>query len=241
MPNYSPIPRSTTAGRSSRERRAVNAFHPPGGSEAGITAFVNGPITYDIIPPVLTILGNTTGGTTVANLPSVGTQFYRENLLTVKKIDSSTDDISLVPISGETIDGETQITFGQQYAGIQVISDGDEWRIVGTNPLDPVWSGHVIEISGVGATISRPIQSLIVTTGASSRTVTLPDTNVYKGCLVTVKKVDSGAGTVIIDGAGGDTIDGAANTVLTNQWESVTLLAVPASPTNTWYIVSKYP
>ena len=79
-----------------------------------------------------------------------------------------------------------------------------------------------------------------MTTGATNKTVTLAygqigllesttilninntDVVFEYGKQITIKKVDSGAGNVIIDGNGA-LIDGAATITLTTQYESVTL------------------
>jgi hypothetical protein len=48
-----------------------------------------------------------------------------------------------------------------------------------------------------------------------------------------IKKIDSGAGNVIIDGNASETIDGATTYTLTTQYESVTIVSDGA----TWWIV----
>jgi hypothetical protein len=81
---------------------------------------------------------------------------------------------------------------------------------------------------------------VFMTTGATNKTVTLAynqigflestiilnindvEATLEYGKQITIKKVDSGAGNVIIDGNGA-LIDGAATITLTNQYESVTL------------------
>lgn len=81
---------------------------------------------------------------------------------------------------------------------------------------------------------------VFMTTGATNKTVTLAysqieylesslvlningvDTTLEYGKQITIKKVDNGAGNVIIDGNGA-LIDGAATITLTTQYESVTL------------------
>ena len=83
-----------------------------------------------------------------------------------------------------------------------------------------------------GDTISSDIN--LVTTGGSNLSLTLPSPS--SGQIVTVKKIDSGAGEVIINGDGSDTIDGAASKRLYYQYESLTCVAKTGSP-NEWYII----
>jgi hypothetical protein len=65
--------------------------------------------------------------------------------------------------------------------------------------------------------------AVLITTGASDRTVTLPTVADNAGREITIKKVDSGAGTLTIDGEGSETIDDATTVVLFKQFESVTV------------------
>ena len=83
-----------------------------------------------------------------------------------------------------------------------------------------------------GDTISSDIN--LVTTGGSNLSLTLPSPS--SGQIVTVKKIDSGAGEVIINGNGSDTIDGAGSKRLYYQYESLTCVAKTGSP-NEWYII----
>lgn len=63
-----------------------------------------------------------------------------------------------------------------------------------------------------------------VTTGASAVTVTLPTAADNTDRIITISKVDSGAGAVTIDGEGAETIDGAASRLLYGQYNDVTLV-----------------
>jgi hypothetical protein len=54
--------------------------------------------------------------------------------------------------------------------------------------------------------------------------ITLPPSTIIRRSSRYVKKIDSSANTVTVNGYGSDTIDGAASEVLSNQWDSVTLL-----------------
>lgn len=58
---------------------------------------------------------------------------------------------------------------------------------------------------------------VIVTTGSTDKTITLPRANSSQGKLLVVTKSDSGAGKVIIAARDGDTIDGGSSIQLTVQ------------------------
>ncbi len=57
-------------------------------------------------------------------------------------------------------------------------------------------------------------------------TVTLPAAGGHDGHTFDIKKVDSTANAVTIDGNGSETIDGATTQALSSQWDSFTVLAV---------------
>ena|SRR5579863_4388158 len=92
--------------------------------------------------------------------------------------------------------------------------------------LDLFATLNVIAVSITGTSIIAANTSVEkVTTGASTITRTLPDATVtaYKGRTMMYKKVDSGAGTVVINGTSGQTIDGLTTYTLVNQWQYVTM------------------
>lgn len=66
---------------------------------------------------------------------------------------------------------------------------------------------------------------------AAAFTVTLPAATV--GAVVRVKKVDASVNAVTVAGAGGATVDGAANTALAAQWNHVTLV----SDGTNWFVI----
>ena len=73
-----------------------------------------------------------------------------------------------------------------------------------------------------------------VTTGASDRTMTLPTAADNAGRYITIAKADSGAGFVIVDGEGAETINGAATNTLHVQYAFLTLLCNGT----TWIVVA---
>ena len=75
---------------------------------------------------------------------------------------------------------------------------------------------NVVEKSANYTAVNNDI--VWVTTGASNITITLPPAtaNAY----ITVTKVDSGSGKVIVDGDGAETINGSATQEMTLQDES---------------------
>lgn len=77
-------------------------------------------------------------------------------------------------------------------------------------------------------------ETILVTTAASDRTITLPTASANTGRRITIKKVDSGTGHVIVDGAGAETIDGVATFYLTAQYNFVELVCDGTE----WHIIN---
>lgn len=75
-----------------------------------------------------------------------------------------------------------------------------------------------------------------MTTSSTDRTVTLPTASANAGRVITVKKVDSGTGSVTLDGEGSETIDGATTIILHNQFESVSIQCDGSS----WHITDSH-
>ena len=72
-----------------------------------------------------------------------------------------------------------------------------------------------------------------VTTGATTRTATLPTALGIAGRQYTIKKVDSGIGLVVLDADSAQTIDGALTYTLYAQYDSVTIVSDGAN----WWVV----
>ena len=78
--------------------------------------------------------------------------------------------------------------------------------------------------------------TILVTTGAVDRTITLPTAADNTGKIITVIKADSGAGIVTVDGEGAETIDGDASVIMVSQYDYVTMLCTGTA----WIILSIY-
>jgi hypothetical protein len=93
----------------------------------------------------------------------------------------------------------------------------------------------VVSLSA-NATLTAANSLVLVTTGnGTNKTITLPDATLCTGRVYTIKKIDSGNRTVVVDGNGSQTIDGAATyTLLSAQWK---YLMIQSDGSN-WMIIS---
>jgi hypothetical protein len=108
------------------------------------------------------------------------------------------------------------------------------------------WAGYFeynVGIQGRLSTNTRTVSAnstlaandsvLFVNAATGPRTVTLPTAVAISGAQYTIKKIDSSANGVTVDGVGAETIDGAATYVLTLQWRYVILVSDGAN----WMVV----
>jgi hypothetical protein len=120
------------------------------------------------------------------------------------------------------------------------ITAGTETEPKSMSPADVV---SFISQHEAGETINPTAQStnytavagdlVLMTTGASDKTVDLPAAASNNGAKIRVKKVDADVGNVIIDGNLAETIDGSTTVTIINQWTSYTLYCDGTE----WYII----
>ena len=56
---------------------------------------------------------------------------HTNRIYTIKKIDSSSNKVTIDANSAETIDGELTVVLNLQYSYVTIVCDGDEWFIIG--------------------------------------------------------------------------------------------------------------
>lgn len=72
----------------------------------------------------------TTANITVTLPTAVG---IKGRQYTIKRIDSSSNSVTVATTSSETIDANTTFSISQQYQFLSVVSDGSKWIVIGTN------------------------------------------------------------------------------------------------------------
>lgn len=79
------------------------------------------------------------------------------------------------------------------------------------------------------------IETILMTTGGTNRTVTLPTAADNVNRVITVKKVDSGTGFVTVDGEGAELINGVATFPMYFRWDWIKIFCDGTS----WYTIAK--
>ena len=75
------------------------------------------------------VILNASSGSITVTLPAAVNN--KNRIYTIKKIDSSGNKVTVDANSNEKIDGETTVDLGLQYDFVTIVSDGDEWFIIG--------------------------------------------------------------------------------------------------------------
>lgn len=163
------------------------------------------------------ILCNASGGAITITLPPVANGMT----YTIKKIDSSINRITIDGNASETIDGELTQTLITQYSVINLVCDGVTW-----------WTTYGAffkkSITTKTTTYTANYDEVVICNASGGAfTVTLP--NVFNGVSNIIKKIDSSANAITING----TIDGVASQTLTEQYDSVNVIC----DGSVWYTI----
>ncbi len=120
-------------------------------------------------------------------------------------------------------------------AGVVTLRAADQTTNGAVTSFVPVVKSGIKAVSSADYTVldGDGYQIISVTTAASDRTITLPTAADNTGRTINIKKADSGAGHVIVDGEGSETIDGALTQTLFTIYGRMTIICDGA----TWQIL----
>ncbi len=168
---------------------------------------------YSLGPDNYIILADATSAAVTLTLPTASAIIGR--LYTIKKIDSSSNQVIIATTGAQTVDGQSSPGLTSQYQYVTVVSDGNNWSIINSNGVGPSLpagcGGHSASITGQTVT-----------------TIT-----VSPGCPVTFKVWGAGGGGGYDDrgGGGGFTSVTVTPGSLTTYYLSVGAAGAYSSPT----------
>ncbi len=125
--------------------------------------------------------------------------------ITIKKVDSGSGNVSINADSSELIDGDLTQNIPSQYGAITLACDGSAWYVIGEYRHYNIKTVTTANYTILDLDV---FETVLVDTGSSNRTITLPTAVNNTGRILHIKKIDSSTGNVIIDGASSETIDG---------------------------------
>lgn len=180
------------------------------------------------------IVNSSTGGTTNSNFQVKG-----DNNASLIQTNAALDQVSL---------GTATFTNSLTLNGTLVVnnSSGTSTQVLFSRGpgLSPKWDSAAaiyLPVSNAGTstnyTLSASTENFLIVNNASAVTVNLPTAVGLTGKVFTVKRLST-LNNVTIEGDGSETIDGAANLVLSTQYHSATIL----SDGSNWHVLSRgYP
>jgi hypothetical protein len=228
-----------------RLRRWSDAWQTPGDGvikigrqvPKGSLSSVTGNAT--IVTPQQNIVVNCGNTNTTITLPN--TQVYNGAEIRVK-IDagSGTGRVTLQPeVNTETIDGQSSEVLYRAGEAMSLACDGTNWVVTNRYYMTPDWDNAISsKTSGINQVV-WPQQILLGTASGSAIYFDLPLAVEYEGVRVYCKKLDATAFIIRLrtKTGSGETIDGAANIDLSNQYDYVSVI----SDGTNWHIVTRNP
>ena len=262
MPDYTQTSRIPQKSRQARIRRASQAFQVPGDGIEPITDLVPpGELVvktsgiYDVTNPQQILIGNSSAAAVTFRRPELSS-YVGSTIVVKKNVDSLFSVISSRNLVDEYPVDRTPFNnyfLKTQHDSMSLtassLSDG-VWHAVNKQSLVRPQPGAIVAVNS-DYTITSPDQVILVNTGASNTTITLPSASEYAlGIPITVKKIDSGVGVVNINTAPAGLVFDFYNDLslngtfqLTSQYDRMSCQTYSESPVSEpgnprrWYIV----
>lgn len=171
------------------------------------------------------------GGELDVNLPNAGDAVGVE--MTVKKIDSSANLVTVKEVSGNGPDGKTYY-LGAENDFVTMLSNGAEWFVTSSNRAP----GNTRFYDGSGLyDIDMAVDTYLLSSFGGVLEARLPPANAPEaiGRTVTLKKTDVSSNTITVSEQGGSGPDGF-NQPLASQYEALTVV----SDGGAWWILNKF-
>lgn len=151
-----------------------------------------------------TLMCNASTGNVTVNLLAAVTAGNKFKIW-IKKVDNSTNTVTIVPSGIQTIDGSANKTLYDYNDFCELHCDGSNWKVGGS-----LWRGTVSTVTTSQSPILSDIGKLYnCNTTSGSIVITLPAcATVGRGYSLAFKKTDSSANEVQINPNGSETIDG---------------------------------
>lgn len=171
------------------------------------------------------VLCNATGAAFTVTLPASPAA---NAVVAVKKIDTTTNIVTVVGSGGTTIDGDTTLTLNAPRSGATMQYDGTNWRIQSVAVTDTTTASAAASSGGSGLTLVQKTTNYTANAGelvaaAGTVTVTLPST-AASGAVIHVRKVDGSSQTV--------TVSSPVNIALDNAYLFTTSIALTSPNTS---------
>jgi hypothetical protein len=194
-----------------------------------ITKGANYTITTDDIGSIF--VADATGGAFTLTLPAAGDVEDGQGVRVMQE--GTGGAVTIAPNGSDTINGASTFVLRPQYGWVDIISDGADWVAL------PSRAPATLPSAKTGAyTVTAADEGRLIPCNATSAgfTVTLlAAATAGNGFRIGIKKTDSSANVVTVDGNSSETIDGSTTFALGSQYETVWLRCDGSN----WYIDSR--
>lgn len=173
------------------------------------------------------MVSDTTADRTIT-LPNVSVNKGRS--ICIKKTATQAGVVIVDGEGAETIDNLDTLTIRNENDFVTLISDGSEWQIKAQrmNGVNTVSTNYIVlDDDGV--------RFLYIDDTTVDRTITLPTAADNENRILSIKKIDTATGRIIIDGEGAETIEGVATQTLNNNNDIMEIICDGTG----WKILSK--
>lgn len=124
-------------------------------------------------------------------------------------------------------------TFGDGTNEVQISSTGDYTQFGSATTTVNGFYVAITTKTDTDYTLTINDDVVLFSTSATGRTANLPAASTVTGKKYDIKKIDSGGGSVTLDGNGSEKIDGGLTAIITVQFESITII----SDGSNWHIL----
>lgn len=151
------------------------------------------------------LLVDASGGDVTLSLPSAA--FYFRRLL-VKRIDASDNTVTVSALSGQTIEGQSEVTLDSKWAGLDITARGeDSWIQASYSAAAVSLRPRVFELSDTSLTLAgEHVFNYVVTTAGSAVTLTINDDDSVFQAGDWVRLFQAGAGALTLAAGSGVTL-----------------------------------
>lgn len=179
-----------------------------------------------------TILADATSAGFTINLPAAATVGNRFRIW-IKKIDTTTNIVTIDGNASETIDGQTTFDLSDYNDFVGLQCDGSNWKLISSQIRGTI----IAKSTAYPVVLNDNTKLVLADASGGAFNITLPAlSSVGAGFSITVKKTDATSNGITMVTPGAETIDGNATFIIATQNNSYTFVT---DRTN-WYVKSDH-
>lgn len=219
-------------------------------TQSNITVVTTG-ASFTVINEAVVIVNKASGSATTLNLPqgSIHGNAARDIIFKDGKGDAATNNITITPYAGDTIDGGASLLINVNYGYAEIVWNGTQWNVVGagasstsggqvvgnlvvTGLLDESTVNGLTAHAGGGQALGTPLTAMVnrvTTVGSAADSCLLPAAVLVSGAGPALTVINAGANSMNVFPGTGDII---------NALSANAAFAVAAGKTVTFFVTN---